>query len=53
MLFIEDVLCNEFGFVLFFIDLDMFKEVNDMFGYIWGDELLCFVFKWLLDCLSE
>ena len=50
---IEDASRNESGFALFFIDLDMFKEVNDTLGHTWGDELLRSVSKRLSDCLSE
>ncbi|WP_006245563.1 putative bifunctional diguanylate cyclase/phosphodiesterase [Mycolicibacterium tusciae] len=41
------------GFVLIFIDLDDFKEVNDRFGHAGGDELLVSIGQRLKRCVRD
>ncbi len=50
---IEEASLNNTGLALFFIDLDMFKEVNDTLGHNWGDELLRSVAKRLSSSIES
>jgi diguanylate cyclase (GGDEF)-like protein len=40
-------------FVLIYVDIDDFKEVNDRFGHAGGDELLCAMGERLKRCVRE
>jgi len=50
---IKEASRKQSSFALFFIDLDMFKEVNDTLGHTWGDELLRSVAKRLSSCIKS
>jgi diguanylate cyclase (GGDEF)-like protein len=41
------------SFALVFIDLDNFKEINDKYGHLAGDEVLCQSSRRLQDCARE
>jgi diguanylate cyclase (GGDEF)-like protein len=47
-----DEAMREGKFVLIFVDIDDFKEVNDQFGHAAGDELLCAVGERLRQCVG-
>lgn len=55
MLFTErlDEAMRDGRFMLIFIDLDDFKEVNDRFGHAAGDELLCAIGARLKRCVRD
>ncbi|MCK5757125.1 MAG: EAL domain-containing protein, partial [Mycobacterium sp.] len=48
-----DEAMRERRFVLIFVDLDDFKEVNDRFGHAAGDDLLCAVGERLARCVGN
>ena len=48
-----DEAMRERRFVLIFVDLDDFKEVNDRFGHAAGDDLLCAVGERLARCVGH
>ena len=49
---LEDAL-RDGEFVLIYVDIDDFKEVNDRFGHAGGDELLCAMGERLKRCLRK
>ena len=44
---------SQYGFALLFIDLDRFKEINDLFGHRFGDKLLVEAARRIVSCLRE
>ena len=45
--------CKKEALAVMFIDLDLFKHVNDTFGHDAGDQLLQGIASRLLDCVRE
>lgn len=46
-------MANPSSYLFFMLDLDNFKQINDLYGHKQGDEVLCFVARHLTESFRK